>query len=103
GQGADDIILLNPAEATSVSIAVEALAARGALVLVSDDRLHEPVDVDISKLHYQHLALLGCTGPDIAEAYGVRRNRSDLRPGGVLWIMGAGGAMGRMHIQRALQ
>ncbi|MCB0235804.1 MAG: alcohol dehydrogenase, partial [Anaerolineae bacterium] len=77
--------------------------ARGALVLVSDDRLHEPVDVDISKLHYQHLALLGCTGPDIAEAYGVRRNRSDLRPGGVLWIMGAGGAMGRMHIQRALQ
>ncbi|MCB0003790.1 MAG: alcohol dehydrogenase catalytic domain-containing protein, partial [Anaerolineae bacterium] len=68
GQGADDIILLNPAEATSVSIAVDALAARGALVLVSDGRLHEPVDVDISKLHYQHLALLGCTGPDIAEA-----------------------------------
>jgi L-sorbose 1-phosphate reductase len=31
------------------------------------------------------------------------RNRSDLRPGGVLWVVGAGGAMGRMHIDRALR
>ncbi len=103
GQGADDIILLNPTSAASVSAAVDTLAARGTLNLVNDGRLREPVAVDISQLHYQHLALLGCTGPDIAAAYGARRNRSDLRPGGVLWIMGAGGAMGRMHLQRALQ
>jgi threonine dehydrogenase-like Zn-dependent dehydrogenase len=103
GAGVDDIILLNPTDTATVSDAVDLLAARGALNLVSDGRLHEPVDIDISKLHYQHLALLGCTGPDIAAAYGDRRNRSDLRPGGVVWIVGAGGAMGRMHVQRALQ
>ena len=57
----------------------------------------------MNKLHYQHLAMLGCTGPDVASAYGVERNRSELRSGGVLWVMGAGGTMGRMHIQRALQ
>ena len=101
--GVDDIILLNPTEAATVSAAVDALAPRGTLNLVSDGRLHDCVSVDMNKLHYQHLALLGCTGPDIAAAYGTGRNRSDLRPGGVVWIMGAGGAMGRMHIQRALQ
>jgi threonine dehydrogenase-like Zn-dependent dehydrogenase len=103
GHGADDIVLLNPAQADSVAAAIEALAPRGALNLVSDGQLREPVAVDINKLHYQHLALLGCPGPDIAAAYGAQRNRSELRPGGVLWIMGAGGAMGRMHLQRALQ
>jgi threonine dehydrogenase-like Zn-dependent dehydrogenase len=103
GAGADDIILLNPADAATVSDAVDLLAGRGALNLVSDGRLRELVNIDISKLHYQHLALLGCPGPDIAAAYGQRRNRSDLRSGGVVWIVGAGGAMGRMHVQRALQ
>jgi L-sorbose 1-phosphate reductase len=103
GSGPDDIVLLNPAEAATVAAAIDALAPRGALNLVSDGGLREPALVDISKLHYQHLALLGCSGPDIAAAYGAQRNRSDLRPGGVTWIMGAGGAMGRMHLQRALQ
>ncbi|MEZ4769245.1 MAG: zinc-binding dehydrogenase [Caldilineales bacterium] len=103
GAGVDDIILLDPAEASTVSAAVEALAPRGTLNLVSRGRLREPVSVDMNKLHYGHLALLGCTGPDVAQAYGAQRNRSDLRPGGVAWIMGAGGAMGRMHLQRALQ
>jgi threonine dehydrogenase-like Zn-dependent dehydrogenase len=103
GAGADDIILLNPTGAATVSDAVDLLAVRGVLNLVSDGRLREFVNIDISKLHYQHLALLGCTGPDIAAAYGDRRNRSGLRPGGVVWIVGAGGAMGRMHVQRALQ
>ncbi len=82
GAGADDIILLNPADAAAVSDAVDLLAARGALNLVSDGRLRESIKVDI---------------------YGERRNRSDLRSGGVVWIVGAGGAMGRMHVQRALQ
>ena len=103
GAGVDDIVLLDPRDAAVAAAAVDLLAARGTLNLVGGDWLSAAVPVDISKLHYHHLALLGCPGPDIAEAYGGQRNRSDLRPGGVVWIVGAGGAMGRMHVQRALQ
>ncbi|MEA3335871.1 MAG: zinc-binding dehydrogenase [Chloroflexota bacterium] len=101
--GLDDIILIDPKEADHVAEAVDQLASRGTLNLVTNHSWDEPVAVDMNKLHYQHLALLGCTGPDIADAYGTERNRSELRPGGVIWILGAGGTMGRMHIQRALQ
>ncbi len=101
--GLDDIILIEPFKARDVAEAVDSLASHGTLNLVTNHPLDDSVAVDMSKLHYQHLALLGCTGPDLAEAYGVERNRSELRPGGVAWVMGAGGTMGRMHIQRALQ
>jgi threonine dehydrogenase-like Zn-dependent dehydrogenase len=103
GAGIDDIILLNPSDAATVAAAIAALADHGTLNLVAEDALNGLVTVDMHKLHYQHLALLGCPGPDVAAAYGAPANRSDLRAGGVTWIMGAGGAMGRMHIQRALQ
>ena len=36
-------------------------------------------------------------------AYGRERNREELRPGGVAWIIGGGGPMGRMHLQRMLE
>lgn len=103
GTGFDDIILLNPHRAKNVAQAIDCLAPSGTLNLVISQPLDEPVPVDMGRIHYEHLAFVGCPGPDIAEAYGPRRNRSELRPGGVTWIVGAGGAMGRMHIQRALE
>ncbi len=102
-KGIDDIILLDPPTAQTVREAVANLADHGTLNLVIDHALDAAVAVDMSKLHYQHLALLGCTGPEIAAAYGQTRNRAELRPGGVACIVGAGGTMGRMHIQRALE
>ncbi len=101
--GIDDIILLNPPQATSVAAAVAALGDRGTLNLVLAQPLEAPAAVEMHKLHYGQVALLGCRGPDVAAAYGAAANRSDLRGGGLTWIVGAGGTMGRMHIQRALQ
>ena len=103
GAGFDDIILLQPAAAAKVAEAAGCLASQGLLNLVSDAPLDGPVPIDIGRLHYEPVAIVGCTGPDIGEAYGAARNRSELRPGGVLWIAGAGGTMGRMHLQRALE
>jgi threonine dehydrogenase-like Zn-dependent dehydrogenase len=60
------------------------------------------VQVDLGRLHYAYIAFLGTTGPDIAAAYGEARNRCELRPGGVAVFVGAGGPMGQMHVQRAL-
>jgi threonine dehydrogenase-like Zn-dependent dehydrogenase len=103
GTGFDDIILLDPRQAEVVAAAADCLAARGVLNLVSPAPLDRPVSIDVARLHYESIAYLGCLGPDLAAAYGSARNRSELRPGGVTWIVGAGGPLGRMHLQRALE
>jgi threonine dehydrogenase-like Zn-dependent dehydrogenase len=99
----DDIILLDPGRAEVVARAADRLAHGGVLNLVSPRPLDGPVNVDVGRLHYEPLAFVGCPGPDISQAYGPARNRSELRPGGVTLIAGAGGALGRMHVQRALE
>ena len=103
GAGFDDIILLDPHQASMVEAAVEVMVPFGSLNLVTKLPLDGPVPVDMGRLHYEHLAFVGCPGPDIAQAYGTARNRSELRPGGVTLIVGAGGAMGRMHLIRTLE
>ncbi len=99
----DDIILLDPDSAEVVAQAMDCLAHGGLLTLVTDRPLDGPVAVDVGRLHYEPLSIAGCTGPDIAEAFGLARNRSELRSGGITLIVGAGGTLGRMHTQRALE
>lgn len=99
----DDIVLLDPGSAEVVAQAMDCLAHGGLLTLVTERPLDGPVAVDVGRLHYEPLSITGCTGPDIAAAYGGVRNRSELRPGGVTLIIGAGGTLGRMHTQRALE
>lgn len=99
----DDIILLDPDSAEVVAQSIDCLAYGGLLTLVTDRPLDGPVAVDVGRLHYEPLSVTGCTGPDIAEALGLSRNRSELRPGGVTLIVGAGGTLGRMHTQRSLE
>ncbi len=67
----DDIILLDPGSAEVVAEAMDCLAHGGLLTLVTDRPLDGPVTVDVGRLHYEPLSITGCTGPDIAEAYGV--------------------------------
>jgi threonine dehydrogenase-like Zn-dependent dehydrogenase len=102
-RGFDDIILLDPGAASTVAAAADRLAPQGTLTIVAGQPLDGPVPVDIGRIHYEFISYMGCTGPDIAAAFGPERNRSELRPGGLAWIAGAGGPMGRMHLQRALQ
>ena len=40
---------------------------------------------------------------DIAQAYSATPVRSNLKPAGKTWFVGAGGPMGRMHVQRAIE
>ncbi len=99
----DDIILLDPGRSATVEAAARLLAPAGTLTLVGDRPLDGPAALDVGRIHYEFVAYLGCPGPLIDEAFGPLRNRSELRPRGVAWIAGAGGPMGRMHVQRALQ
>jgi L-sorbose 1-phosphate reductase len=99
----DDAVLLDPQHSAAVEAASRLLAPGGTLTLVGSSALDGHAALDVGRIHYEFISYLGCRGPQIDAAFGPTRNRSELRAGGVTWIAGAGGPMGRMHVQRALQ
>ncbi len=103
GAGFDDIVMLDPRSAATVGAVATHIARRGTLNLVGETALDGLVDTDVGRLHYDYTAYLGGRGPDIAASYGEARNRCDLRAKGTTVFVGAGGPMGLMHVQRAIQ
>ncbi|MEM7333660.1 MAG: alcohol dehydrogenase catalytic domain-containing protein [Chloroflexota bacterium] len=103
GKGFDDIIMLNPQNAAQIHTLSKQIARRGTLNLVGTQPLDGLVDADVGRLHYDYIAFVGTTSDDMAESYGEARNRCDLHPNGVAVIVGAGGPMGQMHVQRAIE
>ncbi|MGZ5405931.1 MAG: alcohol dehydrogenase catalytic domain-containing protein, partial [Nocardioides sp.] len=103
GAGFDDIVMLEPRSAATVGAVAKHIARRGTLNLVGETALDGLVDTDVGRLHYDYTAYLGGRGPDIAASYGEARNRCDLRSRGTTVFVGAGGPMGLMHVQRAIQ
>lgn len=98
--GIDDIILFEPT-AQQIEAAQRALARRGTLTIAG---LSAPgvAGIDIGRIHYDFSGIMGTVQSSLAAVYGEASNRSELRPGGVTLVHGAGGPMGQMHIQRAL-
>jgi threonine dehydrogenase-like Zn-dependent dehydrogenase len=103
GAGFDDVVVLDPRSAKDVSQAAKLIARRGTFNLVGQTALDGEVQVDVGRIHYDYTAYVGNPGPDIAASYGEARNRCDLRPGGTAVFVGAGGPMGQMHVQRAIE
>ena len=101
--GFDDIVLLNPTSAQAVGQIAKNIARRGTCNLVGTKPLDDLVQVDLGRLHYDYIAFIGANGTDIAASYGEARNRCELRAGGSAVFVGAGGPMGQMHVQRALE
>lgn len=96
----DDLVLLG-ADAALYEHA-EPLAVHGAtLNLVGASGLTEAAQVDIGRLHYDRLALMGTAGSEIGAGYAPIR--TEFLPGGRMALLGAAGPMGQMHFQRALQ
>lgn len=103
GIGFDDIVILNPTSATTVSAIARFIARRGTCNLVGTKPLDGLPQIDLGRLHYDYTAYVGTNGTDIAASYGEARNRCELRGGGTTVFIGAGGPMGQMHVQRALE
>ncbi len=103
GVGFDDIVVLDPRSAVAVSEIGRQIARRGTLNMVGQQPLDDRVSADVGRLHYDYIAFLGNQGPDIAASYGEARNRCELQPNGVAVFIGAGGPMGQMHVQRAIE
>jgi threonine dehydrogenase-like Zn-dependent dehydrogenase len=103
GIGFDDIVVLDPTSPSTVSQIARFIARRGTLNLVGTKPLDGLVQVDLGRLHYDYIAFLGNNTTDIAASYGEARNRCELRAAGATVFIGAGGPMGQMHVQRALE
>ncbi len=98
----DDIVLLG-ADADLIEKVSPFLATFGVFALIADRPLPRKVSVDVGRIHYNRWLYVGGTGPDIAAAYSRIPVRAELKKGGCAWFVGAGGPMGRMHVQRAIQ
>jgi threonine dehydrogenase-like Zn-dependent dehydrogenase len=103
GKGFDDIVVLSPKSAELMGSIAKCIARRGTMNMVGKEPLDGPVDADVGRLHYDYIAFLGNLGPDIADSYGEQRNRCDLKTHGAAVFVGAGGPMGQMHVQRAIE
>jgi threonine dehydrogenase-like Zn-dependent dehydrogenase len=98
----DDIVLLG-ADPEIVEAASPHLAMHGILAFMADAPMSRKAAVDVGRVHYNRWTYVGSTSSDIARAYSDVPVRSSLKPGGRAWFVGAGGPMGRMHVQRAIQ
>jgi len=103
GVGFDDIVVLNPASGSAIGEIARFIARRGTCNLVGTQPLDGLVQVDLGRLHYDYIAFIGTNEKDISASYGEARNRCELRAGGSTVFIGAGGPMGQMHVQRALE
>jgi len=98
----DDIFVLD-GDADAVDAVAPVLAKGGVLAIVRETPMTRPIHMDMGRVHYDHIVYVGTTGLNLDAAYQQIPVRSELRPQGIAWILGAGGPMGRMHLQRAIQ
>jgi threonine dehydrogenase-like Zn-dependent dehydrogenase len=96
----DDIIISSPTPELVGALAPR-LRKGGAMFLLGTPGTPGGVLLDLGRIHYEGVRFYG-GGPDV-ESVGQVNARHDLLPGGVAWFIGAGGPMGQMHVQRALE
>jgi len=101
-QQADDIILLSPS-AELIEQASPYLSHHGIMALATEKPLDREVNVDVGRIHYNRWVYIGGTSSDIAQLYNQTPVRSALKQGGRALFVGAGGPMGRMHVQHAIE
>jgi threonine dehydrogenase-like Zn-dependent dehydrogenase len=98
----DDIVLLHP-DPDLIEQVSPHLADFGVVALLGQEPQSRKVNVDIGRVHYNRWVYVGTQSHDVARAYADTPVRSALQPGGRALFVGAGGPMGRMHVQRAIE
>lgn len=101
-QSFDDIVC-SVAEPSLIGSLIGLLAKGGLLSLVLDGkRLASPVSVDVGRVHYAGIRLVGTVTADLDDALGMIPLTGEIRDGDRVLVVGAGGPMGQMHTMRAL-
>jgi D-arabinose 1-dehydrogenase-like Zn-dependent alcohol dehydrogenase len=97
----DDILMLDPV-AADVDSAADRLNKGGILTIFCEDKI-EPIPMDLGRIHYDHIVIVGSTGVSLEDGYRIKEIQPNLKKDGITMILGAGGPMGRMHVQRAIE
>jgi threonine dehydrogenase-like Zn-dependent dehydrogenase len=100
--GYDDIISIGNVPAETIEEAAELLAKGGVFWVLRHTPFVRCLSLDIGRIHYDNLWFVGAFGSDLSAANAIPL-RAELLPGGTCWIVGGGGPMGQMHVQRAVQ
>ncbi|MFP4055798.1 MAG: alcohol dehydrogenase catalytic domain-containing protein [Candidatus Brocadiia bacterium] len=98
-EGVDDILVRQP-DADLVEQAAEAMAP-GAVMLLPPFPEGTEAALDVGAIHYRGLYFIAHTEPTLAASYAKAR-RTRLKPGGRAMFVGAGGPMGQIWLQTAL-
>ncbi|NSW79029.1 MAG: alcohol dehydrogenase catalytic domain-containing protein [Chthonomonadetes bacterium] len=100
--GYDDILCIGELPAEVVEGVADLLAKGGVLWVLRRTPFDRCLSLDIGRIHYDSLWCVGAFGNDLSQANAVPL-RAELLAGGTCWIVGGGGPMGQMHVQRAVQ
>ncbi|MDQ0469869.1 alcohol dehydrogenase catalytic domain-containing protein [Labrys wisconsinensis] len=98
----DDCLVLGPVDPRAVGRVYDRLASGGTFTWLSPVVVEPGVPADLAHFHYGKLTQRGARSLRLSEAW-ARPIRCDYRPGGRLLLFGASGAMGRMHLMRAIE
>jgi threonine dehydrogenase-like Zn-dependent dehydrogenase len=98
--GFTDILIFGEPTPDALEAAQDALCYGGALSFTCHHKT-PPAPVDVGRLHYDRLLVMGTSSWDITDAYRHTRDTA-LRKGDRLLLFGAGGAMGQMQLFYAL-
>lgn len=102
GKGFDDIVVLGTPTPEEARDLANCLGSGGILNIVAQEPIKGEVEIDIGRVHYDNITIVGSEGPDINLGYQATRD-TELVPGGEVWFIGAAGPMGQMHVQRAVE
>ncbi len=98
----NDLLLLD-GRFDSLEWLVKRLAKEAVVALYANQSDLDDIDIDLGRLHYDDLQYVGSTDLALSNAYKQTQTRSEFKANGTAWILGAGGPMGRMHLQRAIE
>ena len=98
----DDLLLLDEG-VNELSILAEKLAKDAVIGLYLKAGEADQVSIDLGRLHYDNYQYVGSDGLSLRKAYEQNPARVEFLEGGIAWILGGGGPMGRMHVQRAIE
>lgn len=98
----DDLLLLDQG-ANALAYLAEKLAKNAVISFYLKADEVDQVSIDLGRLHYDNYQYVGTDGLNLSEAYDRNPARVEFLEGGIAWILGGGGPMGRMHVQRAIE
>ncbi len=97
----DDCVVLGSAGA-AIGQVYDRLASGGTFVWLSETEVMPGVSIDLAHFHYGKLTQRGARSRRLSDAW-ARPIRYDYRPRGRTLVFGASGAMGRLHLTRAIE